>query len=192
METSSAVQCTIFLWHWGRYSDGAAARRTRYCTLLRMSIAMPCGARGWQRYNTSPSAPGGVGPERDRDGGETRRDTHPHRWCEVSPRGSLLLTVSGQTSRQEDSVVRTDGDVANRSPFGHHDDHGTPADHAGPVDHCPLLSDSHQRDSSELGSAPGVLLLGSRRSRPCAPPFAAVSKPYPRRPREPKQWSCDS
>jgi len=133
----------------------------------------------------------GVRPERDRDGGEIRRDTHPQKWCEVSPRGSLLLTVSRQTSGQEDSVVRTDGDVANASPFGLHDDHGTPANHAGSVDRCPPLADGHQRDSSELGAAPRVLLVGGQPPRRWPPPFPTVSKPYPRRPREPKQWSCN-
>ena len=134
----------------------------------------------------------GVRPERDRDGGEIRRDTHPQKWCEVRPRGSLLLTVSRQTSRHEDSVVRTDGDVANGSPFGHHDDRGTPANHAGSVDHCLPVADKLQPRSADLGVAPGVLFLGSRRSRPWPQPSAALTEPRPRRPREPKQWSCDA
>lgn len=139
----------------------------------------------------APPHQAGVRPESDRDRGETRRDTHPPKWCEVSPRGSLLLTVSGQTSGQEDSVVRTDGDVANGSPFGHHDDHGTPANHAGPVDHYRPVADEHHQCRFGGGAAAAGWFLGSRRSRPCAPPFAAVSEPYPRRPGEPKQWSCN-
>ena len=109
----------------------------------------------------APPHQAGVRPERDRDGGETERDTHPQKWCEVRPRGSLLLTVSRQTSRHEDSVVRTDGDVANASPFGHHDDRGAPADHAGGVDHCRPVADEHLQGSSELAAASRVLLLGS-------------------------------